>query len=53
MLKYAIDNGFQLITILPELKKRGFKIVNNNNLFKIKGKTNIPIGAHTHNMNDI
>lgn len=42
-----------LKTILPELKKRGFKLVNPDELFKIKGKTNIPFGVHIHNVNDI
>lgn len=42
-----------LKTILPELKKRGFNLVNPDDLFKIKGKTNIPIGVHIHNANDI
>ncbi len=42
-----------LKTILPELKKRGFNLVNPDDLFKIKGKTNIPIGVHIHNVNDI
>ncbi len=42
-----------LITILPELKKRGFQLVNPDELFIIKGKTNIPVGVHIHNVNDI
>lgn len=42
-----------LKTILPELKKRGFQLVNPDELFKIKGKTDIPKGVHIHNVNDI
>lgn len=42
-----------LVTILPELKKRGYQLVNPDELFKIKGKTNIPFGVHIHNVNDI
>lgn len=42
-----------LKTILPELKKRGFKLVNPDELFKIKCKTEIPVGVHIHNVNDI
>lgn len=42
-----------LITILPELKKLGFKLVTPDELFKIKGKTDIPFGMHIHNVNDI
>lgn len=42
-----------LKTILPELKNRGFELVNPDELFKIKGKTNIPIGIHIHNINEI
>lgn len=42
-----------LKTILPELKKRGFNLVNPDDLFKIKGKTNVPVGVHIHNVNDI
>lgn len=42
-----------LKTILPELKKRGFNLVSPDDLFKIKGKTNIPFGVHIHNVNDI
>ncbi|MBQ6884255.1 MAG: polysaccharide deacetylase family protein [Clostridia bacterium] len=42
-----------LKTILPELKKRGFELVNPDELFKIKGKTDIPIGIHIHNINEI
>ncbi len=42
-----------LKTILPELKKRGYQLVTPDKLFKIKGKTNIPVGVHIHNVNDI
>lgn len=42
-----------LKTILPELKKRGFQLVTPNELFKLKGKTNIPFGVHIHNVNNI
>ncbi len=42
-----------LVTILPELKKRGFNLVTPDELFKIKGKTDIPFGVHIHNVNDI
>jgi len=42
-----------LKTILPELKNRGFELVNPDELFKIKGKTDIPIGIHIHNINEI
>lgn len=42
-----------LKTILPELKNSGFKLVNPDELFKIKGKTDIPVGIHIHNINDI
>lgn len=41
-----------LKTILPELKKCGFELVTPDELFKIKGKTNIPVGAHIHNVNN-
>ena len=42
-----------LKTILPQLQNRGFKLVNPDELFKIKGKNNIPVGVHIHNVNDI
>ena len=42
-----------LKTILPELKKQGFKLVTPNKLFKIKEKSDIPFGIHIHNVNDI
>ncbi len=42
-----------LKTILPELKKQGFKLVTPNELFKIKEKSDIPFGIHIHNVNDI
>ncbi len=42
-----------LKTILPELKKQGFKLVTPNELFKIKEKSDIPVGVHIHNVNDI
>lgn len=42
-----------LKTILPKLKKRGFELVNPDELFKIKGKIKIPFGVHIHNVNDI
>jgi peptidoglycan/xylan/chitin deacetylase (PgdA/CDA1 family) len=42
-----------LKTILPELKKRGFRLVTPDELFKIKGKSNLPIGVHIHNANHI
>lgn len=42
-----------LKTILPELKKRGFQLVNPDDLFKTKGKTDIPFGVHIHNVNNI
>lgn len=42
-----------LKTILPELKARGFILVNPDELFKIYGKTNLPYGVHIHNVNNI
>ncbi len=42
-----------LKTILPELKKQGFKLVTPNELLKIKEKSDIPFGVHIHNVNDI
>ena len=42
-----------LKTILPELKNRGFQLVTPDELFKKKGKTNLPYGEHIHNINNI
>lgn len=42
-----------LDTILPELKSRGFELVTPEELFKIKGIKNIPLGVNIKNVNDI
>lgn len=42
-----------LKTILPKLKKRNFILVTPDELFKIKGIINPPVGVHIHNTNNI
>lgn len=42
-----------LDTILPELKVRGYQLVTPEELFKIKGISNIPLGVYINNINDI